>query len=148
MPSMTKKNVALIVSAIAKLEALCDTRPGIECSVDKGAKVAVRPYLQSWVIPILERLLDPAPYALYRDKHILSDAERDAFWAARGKPRCGECGRRAPWSHYPHLCSVARFEAEQRARTRGEVDNQSAEYRHLDDNALTDAISAGYVTEK
>lgn len=98
MPKMSTRNRMMVISALTKLEALIDTRDAVECSVKKDAKDDVRPYVSGWVIPILERLLDEEPLKLYKDRHILNEAERDTRWYDSGKSRC-QCGRRAPWQH-------------------------------------------------
>ena len=98
MPSISTRNAKLLNTVLTRLEALCDSRPAVECAVPAEAKEAVRLYVQSWVIPVVERVLEDKPYDRYNDRYMLEDAERDTMWREKGAVRC-ECGQRGGWQH-------------------------------------------------
>lgn len=62
--ALNKRDLLRIQSAINALEALTDEENG-RCTLPPEAKRTVRPYVRSWVLPLLELVRDNEPTKQY-----------------------------------------------------------------------------------
>ena len=64
IPLLNERQERVLRTAIKRLEDLCDTSPKSMCGVENAAKKECRVYVETWIIPQLQFLLDHAEYEL------------------------------------------------------------------------------------